>query len=160
MEAMMSNGESVSTWEITGETWENVSDDHGVTVQDKWLKAKCSECGVEVERPAVWFRKKGNACECQQKAKVDVKAPAPVRVREPITLTVRRVGVMAGRRRMRVTDENERRVAAHFTIPVGLIRKLGDRAARERKSASEVVTELIRGWVDGRGENSTEAGKE
>ncbi len=148
MEAKMSEQATASAWEITGETWENVSDDHGVTVEDKWLKAKCRLCGVEVHHEAAWFGRKKNTCECV-KAKVEVETPVPVRVREPITLTVRRVGVMAGRRRVKVTDENERRVAAHFTIPVGLIRKLGDRAARERKSASEVVTELVRGYLDG-----------
>lgn len=68
--------------------------------------------------------------------------------------TVRTIG------RLRLTDESERRVGVSFTIPVGLVGRLGEKASAEGRTASSVVTELIREYVTENDHNGVGVGHE
>ena len=105
-----------------------------------------------MDQPQVWFTGQGENgrgghvdCGCVEKPPVIklVRKPRAYKPRNGVgtARTVRTVG------RVRLTDESERRVGTSFTIPVGLVGRLGEKASAEGRTASSVVTELIRGYV-------------
>jgi len=123
----------IGGWEIIGESLEETPDGGGVTIEEKYYQANCPGCGEVVSKPAGWFRVKTNVdcgCGSVHLPKVDGR-------------TIRRIG------KGRITDELERKISTSFTIPFGLMRRLGDVAMRERRTASGIVTELLRAYVDG-----------
>ena len=160
------NWHDISPWEILSERWvKTPTDSPSITIDNKWWIARCPECGNEVDRPQAWFTGHGESgrgghvnCGCVNGPPVikPVRKPRAYKPRDGVgtARTVRTIG------RLRLTDESERRVGVSFTIPVGLVGRLGEKASAEGRTASSVVTELIREYVTENDHNGVGVGHE